>query len=254
MKRYGSVFLLLIRSSLYKVLCLILILGIAEGITFYFVMTHGGDSLQMGELGDGSLVVLTGGLEAVLERSGFLWFFRAALVAAAVILVRACGGGESKVRYTIGRLRIHENHFFLCQGIWNSMTFWLLWTAQVFIVIGLSAFYGILEEKPVMEGQTLFLLFYRSGFLHSLFPLGEMSRHVSVMTAILGLGFSAAQFSWCQRRERLGIGLPVILIATLFLLPMEAGNGLYDGIYACVAIILTLYAVSAVWRKEEEAV
>ncbi len=232
MRRHVSVFMLYVRSSLPKLLILLLLMTAAELGLFYVAVN---DSLMM------AMVTL----EEIFDNS----YVPVVMAAAFVLLtVQLCSVGcefGSKQGYTLRRLSISEGRVFLWQALFNASAYFVLMGVQLLLVLFMCA-YGAKSLGAYANGQTVFLAFYRHDFLHGLLPLEEWTRYLRNFIMVFGLGSAAALFPFHQRRKKIGFSAIISLPVTIFGFCNQTGNLSTDIIlmlYYLVVIIWSLYRV-----------
>ena len=219
MKKYGSVCLLILRASLYKILGVMLGTGAVQVLLLFLAMRR--------EAAGGA------GLEALVEKSGIAWVFAAACILTVVFLCRMGCAYGAKTGYTLARLSVSEKSVFFCQSAANAVCLLLVWFMQACLAFFLCS--AACMHLELAGGQNVLLAFYRSSFLHSLFPLAELSLWIRNIVLALALGFGAAAFSWHQRRGKPGVGVGVVMLISLFFFCQKTGS-----VYADVPVILLL--------------
>jgi len=235
MKAHLSVFYLMARGTLHKVLLLLTLMAAAEGAAFSL-------------LADGAL-----GLEANIARCRPDLFFGAAFVLMTVLLWRnGCERG-GRLAYTLYRLRVSRRAVFFWQAGYNAFCLLLLWAAQVLTVLGLCRLYPARAGAELISGQTVFLAFYRQPFLHSLLPLEELRRWLRNGFMILAYGLSAAAFPAALRRGK-KFSLTAMATAAALLPGFTAKLGSVAGdrgwMLACA--VLSAAAMATAWGEAEE--
>lgn len=177
-----SVWALLAKSSFIKVLAVVFLLAAAETVLFY-------DTLR----GDGIM-----SLEVQIEESGARYLFLAALGAVFFILVRTEKTLDTTGRYTMMRLRIAGEHLFAVKTAYNVLCLLVLFAAQTVLIFWFAYGHGrmpkmqSLEDGGIVVSQVIFMAFYRSDFLHSLFPMAEAGNWARNVLLLLALGTDAA--------------------------------------------------------------
>ncbi len=233
MRQHLSVLTLLTRSTIYPIAVLLAVMAAVEAVLF---------SLAMGANGTLSLT-------GMIRSSRIVWVFGAAFLLLTVLLCRTGCEFGSRQGYTLRRLSISERAVFVWQWGYNTACYLLLWWWQALIAFALCLWYASQAGPELVGSQTIFLAFYRSGLLHSLIPLEEVSRWVRNGVMALGLGACAALEPFLQRRK----GLPWEILApvslALLFFPMELGIW---GLDAALALASLLSIVRAVYRMVEE--
>ncbi|MBQ9165846.1 MAG: hypothetical protein IJX71_02830, partial [Oscillospiraceae bacterium] len=128
MRHYKATFLLLARSSVYRLLLVFLLMGAVQGVWFYQVVRN-------------QLVLGTPSLEVAVDEARLSLIF--AIGAILVFILLAAVGCEfgSKQSYTLRRLPLSEKAVFFCQSVYNSLGFFLLWAFELLITLILCQLY-----------------------------------------------------------------------------------------------------------------
>ncbi len=239
MRKHLSVFMLMVRSSLYPILGLFLLMAATQGGVFWYVLNRGHVEEDFG-------------LEYLVSRSGLDLIFGLFFFLVCFFLMRTGHGSGSKQGYTLMRLRISERWVFFWQCVYNCLMFVLFWLAECLIVLGLCQLYAHCVSESYLTSQTLFLAFYRSEFLHSLLPMEDTL--VWVRNIILGLclGICAARAPMGARQ---GHRFPEIvalacIVAASF--TQELGNGALHVIISLGALCFAAYSLYKVLLPEKE--
>ena len=234
MRRHISVLMLYIRSSVYRVLCLLALMTCAEFLLFWQIMRGGTRKFPGGYSEE-----LPYGLERILDQSLLSWCFGLMAVLLTVQLVYVGCNQGVKQSYTLQRLSISEKSVFIWQGICNMGFYFLLWMIQLVTAYALCRWYLILAEPEFVSNQTIFLAFYRSKFLHGLLPLEESSIWVRNLFMVMGLGFASAYFPYLQRRGKFSVSVLLLLVICIIWFPREVGiaSGDFWVIFCCAWVI-----------------
>lgn len=202
MKRYISVFEMIIRSSFYKVLGILASLSVLELGTFYIAMQQPLASIQPN-------------LEELVDQSHFMYMFAIAYLLITVVLVLSGTNIGSMQGYTLQRLCIKEKKVFLLQCIYNILCYVLLWATQVGVLLAASNYYMTHKTDAILTNQTVFLAFHRNDFMHSILPIQDTLNWVLLFAIIVCTGSFAADFTRMQRRGKVAWIL-IIFVAIAF--------------------------------------
>ena len=219
MRQHLSVFMLYVRSSLYKVLLLLIGMAAVECGLFMWTLN---DAMS---------------LESIWENSHILYVFIAcALLITLLLCLIGCERGNRQ-GYTLRRLSVPESAVVLWQSLCNVGCYLLLWVAQIGIALGLCQWYVV--QTGVSSNQTIFLAFYRSNFLHNLLPLEETSLWVRNVLLLITFGMVTACFSFRQRRGKFAAEIIALFWATLVWCSRDLGNIVIDifAIFCCLMVI-----------------
>lgn len=241
MKRHLSIWMLMARSTIYKVLGLFLALAAADGALFALALRQGASAL---------------GLEQVLTESHLPAVFGAGLVLLTVVLCLNGCEFSAKQGYTLRRLRVSQREIFLWQAVHNAMCYFLLLAVQTGIVLALCRYYVAHYQEMVawypdmVNDQTMLLAFYRVPFLHSLLPLADVWRYVRNAVLCAALGVCAAAFPAQQRQGNRGIAVVILTIPTAAFFAQQMASSDFGMIGAAVVITaVALFNVSEVLHE-----
>lgn len=241
MKQHGSVFMLFVRSSFYKVLLLLLAMIAAEGIWFYKTIQ---EMLEKNQT-EGNFPVMTP--EVVFEEAHLMVFFAVAVLALTVILAYVGRSTSGHQEYTWNRLSITQRSIFAWQALYNCCCFLMLWFVQAALAFGLCMYYIKTADEGAVTHQSLFLAFYREPFLHGLIPLQHVWYWIRNVLLFCSLGFSVAYDVYRARQGKYGGWLRIIILffgLSKFRVDLSNTNSggvealVYAGIVICIIFIL----------------
>lgn len=227
--KHLSVLMLYVRGVIYPVLAVLVLMVAVQTGLFFLALQRGADSLD-------TLI------DSMFCR--FVWLGAFLLMIA--LLSRMYGGG-----YTVRRLRISERAVFLWHSLSCLFCFLLLWMAEVIVVAMLCRYFLTLPVAETLSPQTLFLAFYSNAFLHSLFPLEEISRWVFLLVSFIVLALSSANAN--VRLRYRGKPFPLLLAALAFVWCFQRALGSFDVLLILYYLCLGFYAIWDVWNHVEEA-
>lgn len=221
MKRYLSVFEMIARSSIYKVLLALVAMVVAQGICFYL-----------------SILSPSGlGIEDYIEQSHFSLIFKIAYLLITIILVIPGMDIGSKQSYTLKRLRIKEKRIFWLQSLYNMLAYMLLWGAQLaMLLVSCLVYQKNLPEGINLTNQTMFLAFYRNDFMHTILPLEDTPGWWMLVVICVTTAFTAAEFTKLRREGKFGFEILILIATVLIYLPRPLG---YDFVFSIVVIGFT---------------
>lgn len=234
MKRHLSIWMLMARSTICKVLGLLLALAAADGALFALTLRQGTSIL---------------GLEQVLTESHLSIVFGVCMVLLmAVLCLNGCEF-SAKQGYTLRRLRVSQRELFLWQAAHNAVCCFLLWAVQTLIVLALCRVYAA-QDPDMVNSQTVFLAFYRVPFLHSLLPLADGWRYVRNAVLCAALGVCAAAFPVQQRQGNRGFAVVILTVLTVAFFCQSMAGGDFGMIGAAVVVVtVALFNVSEVLHE-----
>lgn len=217
MKRYVSVFEMITRSSIYKVLLILVGMVVAEFVCFYITMMSP-NGLN---------------IEEYIDQSQYSLIFKIAYVLVTLAIVFPGMNIGSIQSYTLERLRIKEKRIFWLQALYNTLAYILFWGVQlVVILVSAFVFQKNLPQAATWSNQTLFLAFYRSNFMHSILPLEDGPGWWVLGFVIVGTAFVVAEFTKQQRCGKFAFELPIMVVAVLLSFPRQLG---YEFVFLAVA-------------------
>ena len=187
MKKYLSVFEMIIRSSIYKIIGILALLVIAELGTFYIALQQ-------------PLARIQPNLEEIVDQSHLSYMLVLAYVVMTIVLVLPGMNIGSRQSYTLQRLRIQEKYVFLLQCLYNVLCYFLLWSTQVGILLAASYFYMKYQTHAIITNQTIFLAFHRNDFMHNILPMQDVYMWFMLICVIWGTGIIVAIVTRRQRR------------------------------------------------------
>ena len=231
MKKHSSVFMLMARSTIYRVLGLLIVVAVAEAGLFWL-------RLQQGII-DGNF-----SLEAIISESRLSWACAAFFLFVNVIL--SWGSYTISDTYTAARLSVSGKAVYLWQCVYNTLCYLLFWMVQILIGIGLCRVYEAMAPAEFVSNQTVFLAFYRSNFLHSFLPFEDTWVWVRNILLVVALGICSSRIP--GKNRKIGIGSCFLIAAT--------GVFFVQGIGEAVTLIIAaiVCAVPAVVKALSEEV
>lgn len=205
MKRYLSVFEMIIRCSIYKVLGILGIMIALEAGLLAFTWNQ-------------PIATFQPNLEEWIERSWICIPFLFAYWGVTKVLSSSGTNVGSMQAYTLQRLRISEKRVNLLQCIYNIFCYILLWMTQVLIFFVTSDVYMKYKTGAILTNQTIFLAFYRNTFMHSILPMEDIFGWFTLAFFIVLGGILTTLFSHKQRYGKTDWALIVFvaLIAIFF--------------------------------------
>lgn len=205
MKRYLSVFEMIIRCSIYKVLGILGIMIALEAGLLAFAWNQ-------------PIATMQPSLEEWIERSWICIPFLFAYWGVTKVLSSSGTNVGSMQAYTLQRLRIAEKRVNLLQCIYNIFCYTLLWMTQVLVFFVASGVYMKYKTGAILTNQTIFLAFYRNTFMHSILPMEDIFGWFTLAFFIVLGGILTTLFSHKQRQGKTDWALIVFvaLIAIFF--------------------------------------
>ena len=229
MKRYLSVFEMIARSSMYKVLLAIAAMVVAELIYFYLAITN----------------VHGTSIEEYIDDSYFGIVFKIKYTLITVFLILPGMNIGSVQSYTLKRLRIKEKWIYWLQATYNFLAFVLLWGVQLMVILGMIIiFANNSPEGVIITNQTMFLAFYRDQFMHSILPLEDAINWLVLISVGAVTALAAAEFTKLQRVGKKALELCVMVAITWIIFPRELG---YDFTFWLIGIVSVCLVMLLRW-------
>lgn len=236
MRKHMSVFMLFIRSSLYKTIVLCLLMAAAQWGVYLFLTDI--NSIWLEDLAD---------------EGAYKWIFAAFSTALTLVLVNSCTGRKGKPVYTVARLSIRQRGVFFWQAVCNILLLVLLFSCEIFVMLGIAAHFVANAPETAVTSQSLFLAFYRSDFLHSLLPMEYEIRWARNIIMIFGMAVVCAWSSFQMRRGKIGLfALAFILVFNIFNFAAPMGEGAYDGMIIALSLLMTVPIIIVMFTMGEE--
>lgn len=239
MKKHLSVFMLMARSTIYKVIALLLVAVAVTIALFYKKMDPAYATLDM-----------------VFSES---WLPMAILIVSIVLmfvlLARTGCEFSSHQGYTLRRLSIPEREVFLVQAIYNALCFFMLWGVLMLANLALCYLYMSRTDPTAVSGQAMFLAIYKSSFLHTLLPLDDWSQHLVNSSVLLCLGFVSASVPFWQRRGSIArsffswFALIVAMLAFALFIYANTNNLVLDFLLIALALTISILVTRVIWRR-----
>ena len=254
MKKIVSIMSVTVRSSIYKVLLILLGMSFLQLGMFYRTYIKYDYSLQSlsasnevprhEQLGQAFGVSWT--LESLVEKSKISMVFMVAF--ALICLVLYWAEGERKgthTSYFYDRSTVSNKKRSIGLTLYNMICILLLVFAEVLTVLGMGMIFVYLVPEEYESVQMYFMAFYKSEFLHCLFPMADIFkwiRNIIVFLACaleIGVGACRNNKSW---------RLFLIVALTVFSFVQEIGTyGAMDAIMIIVAGIYIVTNICQIW-------
>lgn len=197
-----SIWMLLARGSIYRILTILVVMAVAEGCLFLNSLDR---SLRQNPL-------VSAGFVPVLNYSGAVIVFMGALCLVFIVLYLCeTEHGGSRWGYTMDRLLVTDRHQILVKFVYNSLCFVLLFGVQAWVGMWMCGVYAERMPGELVSPQLTFLAFYQSSFLHNVLPLAESAKWVRNVLMVVAL---SAELAMARRRRNSGIigALPALSI------------------------------------------
>ena len=182
--------------------CSALVLAARSSLTQVGLILAGMAVLQLALAGWRLWSANPAALEDVLA-TPFSWISALALALVMASLMWRSGGGGSRVDYTVSRLSLSPVSLTLWYTLYGVIVLFLFWAVQLGVVLVLALVYPAMMPTELYQPQFFLFAAYRSGYLHTLLPLGDWGRWISSLVFPLLLAPISAlgvRNSWMGRR------------------------------------------------------
>lgn len=235
MKQHLSVFMLAARSSIYKVVGLIVCMALVESAAFSLTLFRMQPDmpLSLAELFVQSRIPLIFGI----------FFF----LLCVILSLTGCEYSGSKLRYTLQRLYVSEKCTVIWCAVYNILCFFIFWALQALLAFLLCQLYLIKIDTTYINEQTVFLAFYQSSFLHSLLPLAETNRYIRNFVLVGGLGITTASYSFKMRHDLRGLSIWILaaLVFVSFVQPIGIAT---DIVSIFCTLLISGTSLVGIWK------
>ena len=185
MNRYLSVFGLSARSTLYKLIGVIIVMAAVQTGMFLYALNNA----------DGSML-----LEHLIKQSKITIAFYAGFLFYCLILCGAATKTASNTGLTMHRLSIPERTANWITVIYNIMALFIFLAAELGICLALSKVYLDSDVSGNYQ-HVLFTAFYRNELLHALLPLEDYITLASSILFVIEISIIAV---YAQQQSRHG--------------------------------------------------
>ena len=247
MEKHLSVFGLFARSSVYKVLLILIAMCAVQSLCFYMEVQ---DTVAAYE----AIGADVASLEKVFEKAAVNVYFRVALVLVSVVICLPGCEFKSNTSYTLRRLSVSERTIFFYQAAYNMLICCMLIAVQLVTVFGLARYYIATVPAQFISNQTIALAFYRNNFLHSLLPMEDVGLWIRNGLLVLSLGMACAEFPYRQRRHKFSTTAIALVSYTIVLFDRSIGQITYAISSGVVALAIIGEVIYTLTRKDEEVV
>ena len=221
MKKYISVFMLFIRSSIYGVLGLLIGMGIGQGILFAFDGLNASNlEWALSQQPSFSGIVITLGLLCGMLNGPF------------------CDRG-GRMNNTLQRLSISEKQVFWMQAAANGLmiTLFFLFQGLLFLLFGFW-------YDPEVDFLTILVISYENPLFHTFFPLGNWMVILTNLIVIVGLAVCCAAYPMRQRHNRQSITTFLMLLISFFYLYLQKEGDHLEAGYCILIMLGTAYCIA----------
>lgn len=186
-----SLWALLARGSIYKIVMVLSVMAAAEIALFYGSLRW---KMESGRIADALF-------ETIFDSDFKIWFFggssflfMAAFCLVAFLLHRCETINSGSIfYYTFDRLRVTRQHLFLVETAYNFLCLTLVFAVQTWTVLAMCRIYADRVPTELASPQMVFLAFYRIPFLHNLLPLAETGKWVRNLLLLFAVSMGATE-------------------------------------------------------------
>ena len=229
MRKHSSVFILLIRNKIYRVLFILLGMSAVSILGFRF----------------------SGFMDAPMFGEYYgTWFLGATCLLGYVGCVISCtefASAKSRSAYTYQRLRVSEREILFWDVLTNMLIFFVLYGTEI-IILGILAKMYAAAPGYVQGEQGIIAAFYRSAFLHGMIPMAESGlwiRNILLVPAVSILcSCASVDMRYNSKPPILIIFLEIILVLCI---PSDPGQGSY--LLAICGIIASISRLVDRWVR-----
>ena len=230
--------MLFVRSTIYKVLGILVLMCGLEFLLFNRAMTRAQSEGMPG-------------LEWVVEKSWIHVVFFIALLGTFLLLASVGSSKKINYAYTLNRLRITENWILFWQGLYNTLCFALILFVQISAAILLCHYYVENSVDATITHQTIFLAFYRNAFLHSLIPFDEVYSISANIIVLFIFGLTSALIPMLERHGRgHGIWLYLAWWSAVYAFRRDLGDFVTNMVIYIITFIIIAYTIYFLLTKE----
>lgn len=226
MKKHISVFQLMIRSSIWKILLILGAMAVSQVVLFF-------------AMGAGEETYLLDALERVPFSAVVL--LGLALLSSALAIPLSDRGG--RMNNLILRLGLPEKRIFWLQVVFNAMAYGLFIITQGLIMVLLCLIHDWITPGD-MDPMAVFVTSYQHPLFHRFFPLHDVLEWINHLILIAGLSICTAAYPMRQRHRFNSFCSTVMLVfAVNYYCSLDAGAHL-EGSKLMLTVILTLCVVT----------
>lgn len=242
-----SLWALLARGSIYKILTILVIMVSVEVALFCHTLYSWLGEVETTDAGfEWFYDSIRFRFERIFSYSGISVVFLVAFWLMGFVLVRSQSETHgSRSGYTLGRLRVSGRHLFWMRTAYHFLCFVLLFAVQIWTALWMCEIYRKAMPAELVSPQFEFLSFYQIAFLHSLFPMAEIGKWVKSLLMLLALSMMLAENSRYQP-QGMWISLSTSLSFSTFVWWLVSGEiGFHWNELVMEVLLVVLILVSA---------
>lgn len=246
MKQRLSVWMLILRPTLVPLVLLLSGSSLLQYLFFRRALAQAVDTFG------GQAPAYSTSFEAILQEGPFQLILAIVFLLTALLLFFAAGdaaGGQ--MGDSLGRLAVSEKETHLWWAGWFSLGFLLAAVWQILLLLGLLTLWLRSPLGAYAGGHPYLLACWRSPLLHSLLPLGDLTRWIRnlILAPCLGLCLSVGAY-FNRRGRRTLLPLWPIGLTMAFFVQETASFGT-DLLLIFSVLLPTLALLYSFWRDEQ---
>ena len=242
MKKSVSVWMLLARSTFWKICAVLAVTGLGEAALLALQASKGSPLIGRPDAGIQALALNVENL----YRYGHISLM-CGVGAMAVLLILMLPGWHrtTKTEYTLRRLQVSPKGFYLCHAGYSFCCLLLYWAVQALTLSALTVYWGKALHPELYGPETLLLAAWRVPLLHALLPLADWSvllRGLAMALLLAVLVADSSRRSWYNL-----LGMVVILA----MFPAKVGDLVFNLLelpWFAVATVIVVFNM----KKEAE--
>ncbi len=242
MKKYISVFCLIMRESFFKIFALIVLaLVLQVSLVFFCTPIAAGEEIPS--------------VTAVFDMSKIHIVFCVLITALAVLLCKTGMQFRTSVGYTLKRLRIREESIFFIQSLYNFIIIAIAVCLEVVLCFYLASFAADNLPDKFITSQSVYLTIYKNQFIQNLFAGRDVLRIIRNILGMLAFSCNCGALSFLYRRGKKWFGI-VIILPVFFRMLNPDGLALSDTVTDVIIIsvfsVLLVSAVAVIFMGREQ--
>lgn len=217
MKKYISVTGLFARSTIWRVIMILIISAVLQLLVWGLEFNS-----SVRAYTEADIAMPTP--EKLAERTSADAIFRVTLTVLTVVLCLPGASRRSHTEYTLGRLSVSERKIFFCQAAYNAAVYVMLFAVQAAVLFLTVFIYRSYAPAECVAPNVAYLAFYRNKFMHSILPLEDVRLWVRNIALVLILALTAAEFPYMRRRGRISATVLAVLGCVWVFFNSEIGS------------------------------
>ena len=211
MKKYVSVLSIAVRGSIYKLIGIVLGMGILETGLFVRAIAAG-KKLDLEQMTAADMQ----GFEHMIDASYIAFVFGIAFMLCYIVLLKAVGDTKgSETDYFYNRLSVGIVPRYVMWCLYGIVCMSMFAAVQIGIVYGLGQLYVHTVQSELVSPQMYFLAFYRNDFLHGLLPMANIGKWIRNFVLFLVLGTEIANYGMTHKQNVAVLSVALMVVASL---------------------------------------